>query len=89
MTANHTNQIRVFLEETQVLLDIKYDNSKGLMNAVKTYQAKMFKKIPKIDGGYQYDEMPSYFVENDPIEKMVIELIYKDRRGTLKDGMKI
>ena len=89
MKINHTNQIRVFLEETEVLLDIKYDNSKGLTHAVKTSQAKMFKKIPKIDGGYQYDELPPYFVENDPIEKMVIELIYKDRRGTLKDGMKI
>ena len=89
MTANHTNQIRVFLEKTDTLLDIKYDNSKGITHAIKTSEAKMFKKIPKIDGGYQYDELPPYFVENDPIEKMVIELIYKDRRGTLKDGMKI
>ena len=89
MQVNHTNQIRVFLEETEVLLDIKYDNSKGLTHAVKTSQAKMFKKIPKIDGGYQYDEMPSYFVENDPIEKMVIELIYKDRSGKLYQGMSI
>ena len=89
MESKYTNQIRVFLEETQVLLDIKYDNSKGLTNAVKTSQAKMYKKIPHIDGSEQLDELPSYFVENDPIEKMVIELIYKDRRGTLKDGMKI
>ncbi len=89
MTANHTNQIRVFLEETQVLLDIRYDNSKGLSHAVKTPDVKMYKKIPHIDGSEVLDELPSYFVENDPIEKMVIELIYKDRRGTLKDGMKI
>ena len=89
MTANHTNQIRVFLEETQVLLDIKYDNSKGLTNAVKTYKARMYKKIPHIDGSEVLDELPPYCVENDPIEKMVIELIYKDRRGTLKDGMSI
>ena len=89
MQANYTNQIRVFLEETQVLLDIRYDNSKGLTHAIKTHEAKMYKKIPHIDGTSQYDELPPYFVENDPIEKMVIELIYKDRRGTLKDGMKI
>ena len=89
MEAKHTNQIRLFLEETQVLLDIKYDNSKGLTNAVKTYKVKMYKKIPHIDGSEVLDELPPYFVENDPIEKMVIELIYKDRRGTLKDGMSI
>jgi hypothetical protein len=89
MESKYTNQIRVFLEETQVLLDIKYDNSKGLTNAVKTSQAKMYKKIPHIDGSEQLDELPSYFVENDPIEKMVIELIYKDRRGKLEQGMSI
>ena len=89
MTANHTNQIRVFLEKTDTLLDIKYDNSKGITHAIKTSEAKMFKRIPHIDGSSQYDELPPYFVENDPIEKMVIELIYKDRRGTLKDGMSI
>ena len=49
----------------------------------------MYKKIPHIDGSEILDELPPYFVENDPIEKMVIELIYKDRRGTLKDGMSI
>ena len=89
MQANYTNQIRVFLEETQVLLDIRYNNTKGLSHAVKTPQTKMYKKIPHIDGSEVLDELPSYFVENDPIEKMVIELIYKDRRGTLKDGMSI
>ena len=89
MESKYTNQIRVFLEETQVLLDIKYDNSKGLTNAVKTSQAKMYKKIPHIDGSEILDELPSYFVENDPIEKMVIELIYKDRRGKLEQGMSI
>ena len=89
MEANHTNQIRVFLEKTDTLLDIKYDNSKGVTHAIKTSEAKMFKKIPHIDGSEILDELPPYFVENDPIEKMVIELIYKDRRGTLKDGMNI
>ena len=89
MEPNHTNQIRVFLEKTDTLLDIKYDNSKGVTHAVKTYEAKMFKKIPKIDGGYQYDELPPYFVENDPIETMVIKLIYEDRRGRLKQGMSV
>ena len=49
----------------------------------------MYKKIPHIDGSEVLDELQPYFVENDPIEKMVIELIYKDRRGTLKDGMSI
>ena len=66
MTANHTNQIRVFLEKTDTLLDIKYDNSKGVTH-----------------------ELPPYFVENGPIEKMVIKLIYEDRRGRLKQGMSI
>ena len=89
MTANHTNQIRVFLEETEVVLDIKYDNSKGVTHAIKTFEAKMFKKIPTIDGGYQYDELPSYFVENNPIKKMVRKLIYEHRRGRLKQGMPI
>ena len=89
MTANHTNQIRVFLEETEVLLDIKYDNSKGLIHAVKTFEAKMFKKIPKIDGGYQYDELPVYFVDNNPIKKMARKLIYENRRGRLEQGMPI
>ena len=37
MTANHTNQIRVFLEKTDTLLDIKYDNSKGITHSIKTY----------------------------------------------------
>ena len=49
MEANHTNQIRVFLEKTDTLLDIKYDNSKGVTHAIKTSEAKMFKKIPKIE----------------------------------------
>jgi len=89
MEPNHTNQIRVFLEKTDTLLDIKYDNSKGVTHAVKTSEAKMFKRIPKIDGGYQYDELPPYFVENDPIETMVIKLIYEDRRGRLKQGMSV
>ena len=89
MQANYTNQIRVFLEETEVVLDIKYDNSKGVTHATKTFEAKMFKRIPNIDGSSQYDELPPYFVENDPIEKMVIKLIYEDRRGRLKQGMSI
>ena len=49
----------------------------------------MFKKIPTIDGGYQYDELPEYFVENNPIEEMIIRLIYEDRRGRLKQGMSV
>ena len=89
MEAKHTNQIRVFLEKTDTLLDIKYDNSKGITHAIKISEAKMFKRIPKIDGGYQYDELPPYFVENAPKEKMVKKWIYEDRRGRLKQGMSI
>ncbi len=86
MMANH---IKVHLEETGVLLHITYDNSKGLMNAVKTHKKKMYKKIPHIDGSEVTVELPSYFVDNDPIERMVVELIYKDRRGNLKMGQRI
>ena len=53
------------------------------------YSLELFKIIPNIDGSSQYDELPPYFVENDPIEKMVIKLIYEDRRGRLKQGMSI
>tara|TARA_Y100001937_G_scaffold6359_1_gene8340 strand:+ start:351 stop:620 length:270 start_codon:yes stop_codon:yes gene_type:complete len=89
MKVNYTNQIRVFLEETDTLLDIRYDNTKGLTHSVKTHEAKMYKKIPHIDGSEVLDELPPFFLDKDCIQKMIIELIYKDRRGTLKDGMKI
>ena len=56
------------------------------MNAVKTYQAKMFKRS-HIDGSKSW--MSTAYFRELIDRKMVIELIYKDRRGTLKDGMKI
>ena len=89
MQVNYTNQIRVFLEKTDTVLDIKYDNSKGLTHSVKTFEAKMFKIIPHINGSSQYDELPPYFVDNNPIKKMARKLIYEDRRGRLKQGMPV
>ena len=47
---NYTNQIRFLLTKTNVLIDLRYDNSKGITHAVKTHQLKMYKTITNIDG---------------------------------------
>ena len=84
---NYTNQIRFLLTKTNVLIDLRYDNSKGITHAVKTHQLKMYKPITNIDGSEALEEMPSYYSESDEMNQKAIELIYMDRRGKLSEGM--
>ena len=89
MKINYTNQIRFLLERTNVLMDIFYDNSKGLSHALKHAKVKAYKPIPNIDGTEELLPMPEFFNDNDAMMNKAYELIYKDRRGTLGEGMSI
>ena len=89
MKINYTNQIRFLLERTNVLMDIFYDNSKGLSHALKHAKVKAYKPVQNIDGTEDLLPMPDYMNENDAIMNKVYRLIMKDRRGTLGEGMSI
>ena len=89
MKINYTNQIRFLLERTNVLMDIFYDNSKGLSHALKHAKVKAYKPVQNIDGTEDLLPMPDYMTENEGMMNKAYELIYRDRRGTLGKGMSI
>jgi hypothetical protein len=89
MEINYTNQIRFLLTRTNVLIDIFYDNSKGMCHAMKHAKVKAYKPIPNIDGTEDLLPMPEFFNDNDAMMTKAHQLIMKDRRGTLGKGMSI
>jgi len=84
MEIKYTNQIRFLLNKTNVLIDIFYDNSKGMCHAMKHAKVKAYKPIPNIDGTEDLLPMPDYMTENEGMMNKAYELILKDRRGKLK-----
>lgn len=84
MEIKYTNQIRFLLNKTNVLIDIFYDNSKGMCHAMKHAKVKAYKPIPNIDGTEELLPMPDYMTENEGMMNKAYELIMKDRRGKLK-----
>jgi len=84
MEIKYTNQIRFLLNKTNVLIDIFYDNSKGVCHAMKHAKVKAYKPIPNIDGTEELLPMPDYMTENEGMMNKAYELIMKDRRGKLK-----
>jgi len=83
MEINYTNQIRFLLTRTNVLIDIFYDNSKGMCHAMKHAKVKAYKPIPNIDGTEELLPMPEFFNDNKGMMNKAYELIVRDRRGTL------
>ena len=49
MEIKYTNQIRFLLNKTNVLIDIFYDNSKGMCHAMKHAKVKAYKPVQNID----------------------------------------
>jgi len=84
MEIKYTNQIRFLFNKTNVLIDIFYDNSKGVCHAMKHAKVKAYKPIPNIDGTEELLPMPDYMTENEGMMNKAYELIMKDRRGKLK-----
>jgi len=84
MEIKYTNQIRFLLNKRNVLIDIFYDNSKGVCHAMKHAKVKAYKPIPNIDGTEDLLPMPDYMTENEGMMNKAYELIMKDRRGKLK-----
>ena len=89
MKINYTNQICFLVNKTNVLIDIFYDNSKGLSHALKHAKVKAYKPVQNIDGTEDLLPMPDYMTDNDALMNKVYRLIMKDRRGTLGKGMSI
>ena len=83
MEIKYTNKIRFLLDRTHVLIDIFYDNSKGMCHALKHAKVKAYKPVPNLDGTEQLLPMPSFFNENKGMMNKAYELIIRDRRGTL------
>jgi len=83
MEIKYTNKIRFLLDRTHVLIDIFYDNSKGMCHALKHAKVKAYKPVPNIDGTEELLPMPSFFNENKGMMNKAYELIIRDRRGTL------
>ena len=83
MKIKYTNQIRFLLERTQVLMDVFYDNSKGLSHALKYAKVEAYKSFPNADGTEKLEKMPPFFNEDEEVKNKAYELIYGDRRGTL------
>ena len=54
MKINYTNQIRFLLDKAHVLIDIFYDNSKGMCHALKHAKVKAYKPVQNIDGTVIY-----------------------------------
>jgi len=84
MEIKYTNQICFLINKTNVLIDIFYDNSKGMCHAMKHAKVKAYKPIPNIDGTEELLPMPDYMTENEGMMNKAYELIMKDRRGKLK-----
>ena len=84
MEIKYTNQIRFLRNKTNVLIDIFYDNSKGMCHAMKHAKVKAYKPVQNIDGTEDLLPMPDYMTENEGMMNKAYELIMKDRRGKLK-----
>ena len=84
MEIKYTNKIRFLLDRTHVLIDIFYDNSKGMCHALKHAKVKAYKPVPNLDGTEQLLPMPPFFNESKGLMKKAYELIIRDRRGTLE-----